>query len=351
VNAAASSPADAGAAPASGPSADPAAAVAVDRLGRRFGELSAVEELSFEVAPGELFGLVGPDGAGKTTTLRMLAAVLPPSSGDARVAGASVRRDPEAVKRHIAYMPQRFGLYTDLTVGENLRFYADLFELPRAERERSLARLYEFSNLAPFRDRLAGDLSGGMKQKLGLSCALIHQPDILLLDEPTFGVDPVSRRELWLIVHEMVAGGMTALVSTSYLDEAERFDRLLLLHHGRRIALGRPQELRAALDHRMLEVHAADPWRARNAARGEAAQAAGVVRAELFGERLHLTLDAPGRDPGEVAQALRGQGLEGIDVRELVPSLEDAFVELVGAPADGDPASDTPPADGGGAAR
>jgi ABC-2 type transport system ATP-binding protein len=316
----------------------PAAAVAAESLGRRFGELVAVDELSFEVARGELFGLVGPDGAGKTTTLRMLAGVLPPSSGDARVAGVGVRRDPEGVKRRIAYMPQRFGLYTDLTVAQNLRFYADLFEVPRAERERTLARLYEFSRLEPFRDRLAGDLSGGMKQKLGLSCALIHRPEVLLLDEPTFGVDPVSRRELWLIVHEMVAAGMTAVVSTSYLDEAERFDRLLLLHRGRRVAHGRPAELRAPLAGRMLEATAADPRRARAAARGEAGAAAGVVRAELFGERLHLTLDRAGREAAEVADALRHAGAGEVEVRSLAPSLEDAFVELVAAPPDAAPA-------------
>ena len=261
----------------------------------------------------------------------MLAGVLPPSAGDARLAGLSVRREPEAVKRHIAYMPQRFGLYADLTVAENLRFYADLFELPRGERERSLERLYEFSNLGPFRDRLAGDLSGGMKQKLGLSCALVHQPQILLLDEPTFGVDPVSRRELWLIVHERVAAGVTAVVSTSYLDEAERFDRLLLLHDGSRIALGTPEELRAPLAGRMLEAHAADPWRARDAARGAAAAAAGVERAELFGSRLHLTLDRPGRDAAAVAAVLRDAGIGDVEVKPLEPSLEDAFVERVGA--------------------
>jgi ABC-2 type transport system ATP-binding protein len=225
--------------------AEAGAAVRVEGLSKRFGSLDAVRDLTFRVPSGSLFGLLGPDGAGKTTTLRMLAGVLPPTSGDAAVAGVSVARNPEGVKRHIAYMPQRFGLYADLTVMENLLFYADLYEVPARERGPRLERLFRFSDLGPFRDRPAGVLSGGMKQKLGLSCALIHQPEVLLLDEPTFGVDPVSRRDLWLIVHDMVAQGITAIVSTVYMDEAERFDRLAMLHRGRTIALGTPDELMA----------------------------------------------------------------------------------------------------------
>ena len=186
-------------------------AVELDGLTRRFGALTAVDRLTFTVGRGELFGLVGPDGAGKTTTLRMLAGVLRPSAGDARLLGVSVARDPERVKHSIAYMAQRFGLYGDLTVAENLDFYADLYRVPRAERPARLERLFRFSALGPFRSRLAGQLSGGMKQKLALSCCLVHEPAILLLDEPTFGVDPISRRDLWLIVHEMVAGGTTVV--------------------------------------------------------------------------------------------------------------------------------------------
>jgi ABC-2 type transport system ATP-binding protein len=175
-------------------------AVSLTDLTRHFGDVRAVDALSFEIGRGELFGVVGPDGAGKTTTLRMLAGVLPPSSGDATIGGVSVVQDPEGVKRHIAYMSQRFGLYTDLTVRENIDFYADLFLVPNAERAARLERLYAFSGLEPFEQRLAGQLSGGMKQKLGLCCALIHEPEIMLLDEPTFGVDPISRRDLWLIL-------------------------------------------------------------------------------------------------------------------------------------------------------
>ncbi len=189
----------------------------------------AVDALSFEARPGRLLGLVGPDGAGKTTTLRMLAGVLRPTAGDALLAGISVVREPERVKHHIAYMSQRFGLYADLTVAENIAFYADLYEVPRHERGPRLERLYAFSNLGPFQDRLAGKLSGGMKQKLALCCCLIHHPEILLLDEPTFGVDPISRRELWQILLEMKGEGMTIIVSTSLPDEAERCDDVVLL--------------------------------------------------------------------------------------------------------------------------
>ncbi len=192
-----------------------------------------MDDVSFDVEPGVLFGLVGPDGAGKTTTLRMLSGVLRPSAGDARVGGVSVARDPEGVKHHIAYMSQRFGLYADLTVRENIEFYADLYEVPKTERPARLERLYHFSQLGAFQDRLAAKLSGGMKQKLSLCCALIHHPAIMLLDEPTFGVDPISRRELWAIVREMVSDGMTVLVATSTREEAERCDRVALLEQGR----------------------------------------------------------------------------------------------------------------------
>ena len=189
---------------------------------------------------GKLFGLVGPDGAGKTTTLRMLAGVLRPTAGDATVDGDSISRDPEAVKHRIAYMSQRFGLYTDLTVRENILFYADLYRVPQADRPARLERLYQFSNLGPFEDRLAGKLSGGMKQKLSLCCALIHHPAILLLDEPTFGVDPISRRELWSIIKDNVAEGMTVLVTTSTPEEADRCDEVAQLDQGRLVP-GRPQ--------------------------------------------------------------------------------------------------------------
>jgi ABC-2 type transport system ATP-binding protein len=211
------------------------AAISLQGLTRKFGAITAVDGLTFDVKPGTLFGLIGPDGAGKTTTLRMLAGVMRPTAGDALVGGVSVAKDPEGVKHRIAYMSQRFGLYTDLTVRENIDFYADLYEVPDAERAARIDRLYRFSNLGPFRDRLAGKLSGGMKRKLSLCAALIHTPEILLMDEPTFGVDPISRRDLWNIVREMVAQGTTVLVSTSTNAEAELCDDAVVLDAGRRV--------------------------------------------------------------------------------------------------------------------
>ncbi|MFN8179627.1 MAG: ABC transporter ATP-binding protein [bacterium] len=298
--------------------------IRLDALTRHFDDLVAVDALSFEVKKGELFGLVGPDGAGKTTTLRMLAGVLAPTSGDAVLDGTSVAKDPEAVKHHLAYMSQRFGLYTDLTVLENLHFYADLYRVPPKERDSRLKRLFEFSNLGPFQDRLAGNLSGGMKQKLGLSCALIHRPDILLLDEPTFGVDPVSRRELWIIVHEMVAEGVTALVSTAYMDEAERFDRLALIHRGKLLALDTPDTLRGSVDGEMREIRVAKP----RAAKDVAARVAGVRHATVFGDRIHVTLSGADVAP-QLEAALTQAGVAPLASRVIEPSLEDAFVNRI----------------------
>jgi ABC-2 type transport system ATP-binding protein len=299
-------------------------------LTRRFDGLTAVRDLTFQVEPGELFALVGPDGAGKTTTLRMLAGVLRPSSGDALVAGVSVARDPEAVKLHVAYMSQRFGLYEDLTVAENLDFYADLYRVPRAERPARYDELYRFSRLGEFRGRLAGALSGGMKQKLSLSCALVHHPSILLLDEPTFGVDPISRRELWLILHARVAAGVTVVVSTSYLDEAERCDRVALLHEGQVLALDRPEALQASLAGRLIEIQPDDARRARDVLRGTP----GVASATLFGSRLHVLLEGAA-SWSDLEARLREAGVASSPPAAVEPSLEDVFIERVGGSREG----------------
>jgi ABC-2 type transport system ATP-binding protein len=298
--------------------------VSVERLTRRFGDVTAVDGLSFAVARGELFGLVGPDGAGKTTTLRMLAGVLLPSEGDAVVNGISIARHPEAVKPSLAYMSQRFGLYTDLTVLENLHFYADLYEVPRAERDARMERLFRFSNLGPFTGRLAGQLSGGMKQKLGLSCALIHQPTILLLDEPTFGVDPISRRDLWLIVHEMVAEGVTVIVSTAYMDEAERFDRVALLNEGKLLALATPTDMQRELVGRVYAVEV-EPLRE---ARDQLQPVAEVERAAVFGNRLHVIMTTPDGAPA-IANALHGERFEVRSVAPIDASMEDVFIHQI----------------------
>jgi ABC-2 type transport system ATP-binding protein len=300
-------------------------AIVVEGLTRRFGDVLAVDHLDFSVERGELFGLAGPDGAGKTTTLRMLAGVLRPTEGDARVNGIRLAADPERVKHDLAYMSQRFGLYTDLTVQENLDFYADLYRVPADERPGRLERLFRFSGLGPFRNRLAGRLSGGMKQKLGLSCALIHQPQILLLDEPTFGVDPISRRDLWLIVHERVAQGVTVVVSTAYMDEAERFDRLAFLHAGRILALDTPDALQRDLRGAVLAVSVDRVREARDVVRALPA----VHRVTLFGDRLHVIVESAERDAPEVQAALRRGGFTVSSLKAIVPSLEDIFIDRV----------------------
>jgi ABC-2 type transport system ATP-binding protein len=300
-------------------------AVAVDRLGRKFGDITAVDDLTFQVNSGELFGIVGPDGAGKTTTLRMLAGVLRPTSGDASVGGVSVVEDPEGVKHHIAYMSQRFGLYTDLTVRENIDFYADLYRVPRPERAARLERLYAFSGLGPFEDRLADQLSGGMKQKLGLCAALIHEPDILLLDEPTFGVDPISRRDLWLIVHEMVARGVTVVVSTAYLDEAERCDRVMLIHNGASEMLDTPDALQARLQGLVFAVKTDAPRSARDALQSVPL----VGQAALFGDVVHVMLRGGERDLPAARAALAAADIAVSRIEPVEPSLEDVFIDLV----------------------
>jgi len=223
----------------------PAGMVVAAGVSRSFGALAAVFDVSFSLPAGRIVGLVGSDGAGKTTLLRMIATMLPPDAGTLTVAGRDVVRERSAVKELIGYMPQRFGLYQDLTVAENLDFFMDIYGITGAERRRRRERYLGFSNLLPFTDRRAGDLSGGMKQKLGLACVLVHEPRVLILDEPTNGVDPVSRQEFWQILSDMQQAGMTILVSTAYLDEGERCDRLLLMHNARILADAAPAEVRA----------------------------------------------------------------------------------------------------------
>jgi ABC-2 type transport system ATP-binding protein len=213
-------------------------------LTRRFGDLIAVDRLNLTVLQGEIFGLVGPDGAGKTTTLRMLCSLMDPSEGGARVAGHDVVREPQAVKDQIGYMAQKFGLYLDLTVRENMEFYADLFGIIGSERASLAAQLLQMTRMEPFRDRQAGRLSGGMKQKLALMCTLLHRPQILFLDEPTNGVDPVSRRDFWTILYQLLKDGITILMTTAYLDEAERCNRVGLMHRGKMIRCDAPETLK-----------------------------------------------------------------------------------------------------------
>jgi ABC-2 type transport system ATP-binding protein len=235
--------------------------IQVDRVSKSFGQIEAVREVSFQVARGTIFGLVGSDGAGKSTLLRMVATMIVPSSGSIVIDGLNVVAQKTRIKSRIGYMPQRFGLYQDLTVGENIEFFMDIFGITGAERERRKERYLGFSNLLPFIDRLAGELSGGMKQKLGLACVLVHEPQVLILDEPTNGVDPVSRQEFWGILSEMRRQGMSILISTAYLDEGEKCDCLALMHKSHLFDTATPQAIQAhfpgleeAIIHRIKDV-------------------------------------------------------------------------------------------------
>jgi ABC-2 type transport system ATP-binding protein len=295
-------------------------------LTRTFGSLVAVDNVSFQVRRGEVFGLVGPDGAGKSTTLRMLASILDPTSGTARVAGFDTQSQGDQVKENLAYMSQRFGLYPDLTVQENVHFYADLYGLSRRERDRRLNELLDFSYMRPFRNRLAAKLSGGMKQKLQLICALIHTPRVLLLDEPTNGVDPVSRRDFWRILYQLLKQEVTILVSTSYLDEAERCNRVGFLDHGRLLNLGSPVELKRLMPGRILGIQSSQ---ARNACKVLERHVA-CESSAVFGDRVHLVCRDLEGTLGKAREALENAGVPYGQIGEEKASLEDVFVSLLG---------------------
>lgn len=301
------------------------AALVADNLTKRFGTLTAVDSLSLSVTQGELFGLVGSDGAGKTTTLRMFASVLDPTSGSASVLDLDTVQEAEAVKGEIGYMSQRFGLYQDLTVLENIHFYADIYGLSRKGRVDIIERLLSFSNLAPFKKRLAGNLSGGMKQKLGLACALVHTPRVLLLDEPTNGVDPVSRRDFWRILYQLLRQGVTIFVATAYLDEAERCSRVGLIHKGKLLACDTPQALKSHMPERILEVRAPGARTAAHFLR----ERLGAESVGLFGDRLHVVTPEPERTGEEVRRILKEHGIEAAQIRPVEPSLEDVFVAML----------------------
>jgi len=299
-------------------------AIETARLTRSFGAVRAVDGLDLHAPAGRIYGLVGPDGAGKTTTLRILCGALLPDGGQALVGGVDVARDPEEVRRHLGYMPQRFSLYGDLTVRENIRFFADVYRVPRTEQAALTARLLDFSRLGPFQNRRADALSGGMKQKLALACTLIHRPRVLLLDEPTTGVDPVARREFWDILRDAVnQDGMTVLISTPYMDEADRCHVVGFMRGGKILASDTPRNMQKLIPGVVLEVRAAP----RHAAEMALRQLPGVQDVQVFGDRLHAVADAmPNEDDLRRRLAEGGATLQA--VRAIPPTMEEVFMHL-----------------------
>ncbi|HEU4628600.1 MAG TPA: ABC transporter ATP-binding protein [Gemmatimonadaceae bacterium] len=307
-----------------------ASPLVVDGVGKRFGETVALDGVSFELRPAELFGLVGPDGGGKTTLFRILTTLLVPDTGRATVLGLDVVRDLWAIRTRVGYMPGRFSLYPDLSVAENLSFFASVFGTSVEEGYATIAPIY--GQIEPFRDRRAGALSGGMKQKLALSCALVHRPDILFLDEPTTGVDAVSRREFWDLLDTLRATGLPIVVATPYMDEAGRCDRVALMQQGRVLAIDAPAAIGARFPRPLLAVRVRDRYGALQALRA-LPHAASVFP---FGEELHYsdtrTAPAPAALAAEVRDYLRGRGFADAEVAPTQPGIEDAFMALMGAP-------------------
>ena len=307
------------------PSAAPAAsAVWTEGLTRRFGNTVAVDAVTWQMPAGSVCGLVGPDGAGKTTTLRVLAGLLRPDGGRALVAGVDVGRDPEGVKSLIGYIPQRFSLAGDLTIAENIAFFADAYGVARTEREARSTELLALTGLSAFTGRLAEHLSGGMRQKLSLICALIHRPPVLLMDEPTTGVDPLSRRDLWQLLHRLNRDGLSIVLSTPYMDEAARCHRVAFMDQGRILAEGTPAELRQRLSGRVLALRATPI----PAARAAAVALPGVRSVQILGDRLHLLLDQPDAPLDAIRERIGAAGVRVDDLTPAAPVMEDVFVAL-----------------------
>ncbi len=300
-------------------------AIETQGLTRRFRHVTAVDGLDLAIRRGEVFGLLGPDGAGKTTTIRMLCAILNPSAGSARVAGFDTVKEPEEIKKRIGYMAQQFSLYGDLTVEENLTFFADIFGVGRQERQERMARLLEFARLTAFRNRRAANLSGGMQKKLALACTLIHQPEIIFLDEPTTGVDPVSRREFWDILTELHLQGVTLFVSTPYMDEAERCSRAALMFEGRIIVCDAPARIKELVEGDLLELR---PSHLRQAA-VILERLDGVLEVQTYGDLLHVFLDDVEARLPALQAALTEAGITAEGLRRTRPRMEEAFISLI----------------------
>ncbi len=315
---------------------DPGPVIVAEGLSKQFGKVMAVHGLDLRIEKGEIFGLVGPDGAGKSTAIRMLATVMQPSSGRAWVAGYDVVRQAEKIKHRIGYMAQQFNLYADLSVRENMDFFADVFGVRGPERQPRIERLLRFAGLSEFEGRRAGRLSGGMKKKLALACSLVHSPEILYLDEPTTGVDPVSRREFWDIVADLHISGATILVSTPYMDEAERCSRVGLMYEGRLVICDTPARVKGLVHGQLIEVrplpaagnelHGLKLIRSAEAA---VAQCQGVLEVQTYGDLLRVFVDDAALRLPELRQALVEHGIRPEGLRRAEPHMEEAFVSLL----------------------
>jgi ABC-2 type transport system ATP-binding protein len=295
-------------------------------LTRRFGDFVAVDHVTLQVEPGEVFGFLGPNGSGKTTTIRMLCGLLGPSEGTGRVLGFDIGRESEAIKARIGYMSQKFSLYPDLKVRENLQFYADVYEVPRRERAARMADLIAMAGLSGREGELTANLSGGWKQRLALACAIVHRPRMLFLDEPTGGVDPEARRDFWELIYGLAQQGVTVFVTTHYMDEAEHCHRIGLMYGGKLVALDTPIALkRSTIDGEVLEVEGSPQNQARDLLEAQP----GVREVAPHGARLHAIVDDAALRGPQIAQALREAGVEDVRAEQIDPSLEDVFVTLV----------------------
>lgn len=298
------------------------------RFPTRGGTLTAVDSLSIAVRSGEIFGLIGPDGAGKTTTIRVILGLLSRTGGESAILGYDSMRDTYAIRERVGYIAQQFALPADLTVGENMRFFADMHGVSQRERAARIPELLSFAGLGPFTGRLAGKLSGGMKKKLALACSLIHEPQVLMLDEPTLGVDPVSRREFWSLLGRLrMEQGTTVVVCTPYMDEAERCNRVALMYAGRVVACDTPARIKAKLPGELIELHP-EPFRR---ARDGAADLPGVIEVQTYGRMLHLVVDEAERRMPEIVEALESRGIRCQNARQIEPRMEEAFVSLMRA--------------------
>src|SRR2546428_923746 len=303
-------------------------AISAEHLVRRFGSFTAVNDVSFHVEKGEIFGFLGPNGSGKTTVIKMLTGLLPLSGGEANVEGLDVRTDSESVRERIGYMSQSFSLYYDLTVTENLQFYGRIYGLEPARLKRSMDEIVQLNGLEPYLNRLAAQLSGGWKQRLAWGCAMLHEPKLLFLDEPTAGIDPVARRQLWDLLFEVSGHGITFFVTTHYMDEAERCSHVAYIYFGKIIADGTPEALKSLPDvnppgTKRIEVATPEVTRALRLAR----QIPGIRSATIFGESIHALIEE-NCDLADLRGQLASQGIRVTEIRPLTPSLEDVFVEL-----------------------